>query len=228
MDIMTERSDKNTALARPGLPDRCWSIAIRVSLGAVGDSMPGALEREVVVEGSTQRPLRALFADLAEGRTAALEGLYDALAGDVYGLALWRTASPEDAADVLQEVFIRVAQAGPRLSRIRDPRAYVLRIAHRAAIDVHRRRRRRAEEPLEDVHLVEKNPRASELALDAERVSERLRDLPPEQREIVYLHVFAGCSFAEAARTAGIPTFTAASRYRLALERLRRLLGAKS
>jgi RNA polymerase sigma-70 factor (ECF subfamily) len=190
--------------------------------------MTGAAEREVVVEGPTQRPLRALFADLAEGRAAALEGLYDALAGDVYGLALWRTASPEDAADVLQDVFVRLAQARPKLRRIRDPRAYVLRIAHRASIDVHRRRRRRAEEPLEDVHLVEKDSRASEVALDAERVSRRLRELPPEQREIVYLHLFAGCSFSEAARATGIPTFTAASRYRLALERLRRLLGAKS
>ena len=166
---MNEPGDKNTAFVRPGIPDRCWSIAIRVSLGAVGDSMPGAVEHEVVAEGSTQRPLRTLFADLAEGRAAALEGLYDALAGDVYGLALWRTASPEDAADVLQEVFVRVAQAGPRLSRVRDPRAYVLRIAHRAAIDVHRRRRRRAEEPLEDVHLVEKSSGANELALDAQQ-----------------------------------------------------------
>jgi len=190
--------------------------------------MTGAALREVPAEEPIQRPLRELFADLAEGRAAALEGLYDALSGDVYALALWRTASPEDAADVLQEVFVRVARAGRGLRRIRDPRAFVLRVAHRAAIDVHRRRRRRAEQPLEDVHLVEMDPRAMELALDAAHVSRRLRELPPEQREIVYLHVFAGCSFSEAARATGVPTFTAASRYRLALQRLRRLLGARS
>jgi RNA polymerase sigma-70 factor (ECF subfamily) len=199
-----------------------------LALRGVGDSMIGAAVREVPTREPNQRPLRELFAELAEGRAAALEGLYDALAGDVYGLALWRTGAPEDAADVLQEVFVRLAQAGPKLRRIRDPRAFALRIAHRASIDVHRRRRRRAEAPLEDVHLVEKDSRSGERALDAERLSKRLGELPPEQREIVYLHAFAGCSFSEAARTLGIPTFTAASRYRLALERLRRLLGAKS
>jgi RNA polymerase sigma-70 factor (ECF subfamily) len=190
--------------------------------------MTGAAVRELPTEGSTRPRLGELFDDLAEGRAAALEGLYDALAGEVYGLALWRTGSPDDASDVVQEVFVRLAQAGPKLKRIRDPRAFVLRIAHRASIDVHRRRRRRAEDPLEYAHLVESGPGAGERTFDAEIVSRRLRELPPEQREIVYLHLFAGCSFSEAGRAAGIPTFTAASRYRLALERLRRLLGVKS
>jgi RNA polymerase sigma-70 factor (ECF subfamily) len=185
--------------------------------------MTGAAVRELPTEPS----LDELFEDLAGGDAAALEGLYDALAEEVYGLALWRTGSPDDASDVLQEVFVRLARAGPRLRRIREPRAYVLRVAQRASIDVHRRRRRRAEDPLEDVHLVEGTSGAGERALDADQVSRRLRELPPEQREIVYLHVFAGCSFSEAGRAAGIPTFTAASRYRLALERLRRLLGVK-
>jgi RNA polymerase sigma-70 factor (ECF subfamily) len=169
-----------------------------------------------------------LFAELAGGRATALEGLYDNLSADVYGLALWRTGSREDASDVLQEVFVRLAQSGRRLRRVRDPRAFVFRIAHRAAIDVHRRRRRRAEDPLDNTDLVERDPRAPDVALDAELVSRRLRELPPEQREVVYLHLFAGCTFAEAARALGIPTFTAASRYRLALERLRRLLGVNS
>jgi RNA polymerase sigma-70 factor (ECF subfamily) len=189
--------------------------------------MTGAAVRELPTEGPTRPALGELFDDLAEGRAAALEGLYDALSGEVYGLALWRTASPDDASDVLQEVFVRLAQAGRKLKRVRDPRAYVMRIAHRASIDVHRRRKRRAEDPLENAHLVECVSGTGERALDAGDVSRKLRKLPPEQREIVYLHVFAGCSFSEAGRTAGIPTFTAASRYRLALERLRSLLGVK-
>lgn len=189
--------------------------------------MTGVAVRELPTDEPTRPHLGELFDDLAKGRGAALERLYDALAGEIYGLALWRTGSPDDASDVLQEVFVRLAQAGPKLKRIRNPRGFVLRIAHRASIDVHRRRRRRAEAPLEDAHLVESGSGAGERALDAGHVSRRLRELAPEQREIVYLHVFAGCSFAEAGRAVGIPTFTAASRYRLALERLRRLLGVK-
>ena len=50
---------------------------------------------------------------------------------------------------------------------------------------------------------------------------------PAQQREIVYLHVFDGCSFSEAGRAVGIPTFTAASRYRYALQKLREILEDK-
>jgi DNA-directed RNA polymerase specialized sigma24 family protein len=59
--------------------------------------------------------LGEVFAALADGDASALEPLYDALAEDIHALAPWRTGSPAEAADVLQEVFVRLAQAGPRL-----------------------------------------------------------------------------------------------------------------
>ena len=43
--------------------------------------------------------LLELFAQVAEGRLAALEPLYDELGEEVHGLALWRTGSAADAAD---------------------------------------------------------------------------------------------------------------------------------
>jgi DNA-directed RNA polymerase specialized sigma24 family protein len=52
-----------------------------------------------------------------------------------------------------------------------------------------------------------------------------LLELPHPQREAIWLHLFAGCTFAEVARVAGVPTFTAASRFRLGVARLRRLMG---
>ncbi len=168
--------------------------------------------------------LLELFSDLAEGRIAALEALYDALADDVHGLALWRTGSAADAADVVQEVFVRLAQAGKALRRVRDPRGWVRTMAHRAAVDVHRKRSRRGEEPIESAPFLEAPQVAPEERLDAERVSELLRELPAKQREALYLHVHAGCTFAEVGRATGVPTFTAASRCRLALKKLRGLM----
>jgi DNA-directed RNA polymerase specialized sigma24 family protein len=43
---------------------------------------------------------------------------------------------------------------------------------------------------------------------------------------VLFLHVYADCTFAAIGRILGIPTFTAASRYRRALRRLRQLLEA--
>lgn len=157
---------------------------------------------------------------LAAGDQAAAGELYDRFAGELYGLALWRCGSSADAADVVQTVFVRLLERWRRLAAVRRPRAYLLRMTHRAAIDLLRRRGRRSE-PLREELLA---PVATDPArrLEAERMSRRLAELPPAQREALYLRYFAELSYAEIGRVTGVPTFTAASRCRLALRRLRR------
>jgi len=61
-------------------------------------------------------------------------------------------------------------------------------------------------------------------AIDAARASKLVAQLPPAQRDVVYLRHFADCTFAAIGDITGVPTFTAASRYRLGIERLRRLM----
>ena len=63
--------------------------------------------------------------------------------------------------------------------------------------------------------------------VEARRTSRLLLELPPAQREAIYLRHFAGCSFAEIGRATSVPTFTAASRYRLGIRRLRDRMGVK-
>ena len=62
---------------------------------------------------------------------------------------------------------------------------------------------------------------------EAERVQtvqSVLVGLPAEQQEVVTLKIWGELTFAEIAEVLGIPANTAASRYRLALETLRRRL----
>ena len=161
---------------------------------------------------------------LAAGDLDALGAVYDLAGAELFGLALWRTASRQDAEDVVQEVFVRLTRSGARLAGVRRPRAYLLAMAHRAALDLLRRRRRT--EPVSDALLA---PAAADpaAAADAERVTALLRRLPDAQREAVFLRHFAGLSFAEIGIATGVPVFTAASRYRLGLARLRGFLGVK-
>jgi RNA polymerase sigma-70 factor (ECF subfamily) len=63
-----------------------------------------------------------------------------------------------------------------------------------------------------------------ESAIDVTRA---LAGLPAAQRQAVQLHLIEGFSFREAGRIADVSMFTAASRYRAALTRLRRLLGKR-
>ncbi len=196
-----------------------WVVSGESALAVV--KMAGA---EVLSEQTRPDELKPCFAALAAGSLDALDELYDRCAADIFGLALWRTGCREDAADVVQEVFVRLARTRAELGKVRDPRNYLLGMAHRAAIDVVRKRRRTVE--LDDVLLVGEDVDPAGAA-DASRVSGLLLGLPAEQREAVYLRHFGELSFAEIGSATGVPTFTAASRYRLGIGRLRRLLGVK-
>jgi len=173
------------------------------------------------------RPWLALFAELAAGRPEALGRLYDLACKRLYGLALWRTGSREDAEEVVQEAFVRLATLRGRLGAVRDPRGWLLALTHRLAVDVTRRRRRRRAEPIDDHPDLPAAPADPARGVDAGRAWALLARLSPKQREVVFLHHHEGMSHAEIGRCLGIPAFTAASRYRLGVAALRRLLEAK-
>lgn len=170
---------------------------------------------------------RRIFEALAAGRVTALEELYDAAAARLHDLALWRTGSLEDAADVVQDVFVRVARLGKRLARVRNPRAWLLTVTHRAAVDVTRRAKRRRAQAIETCSFLTAASADSDRALDAERASRLLARLPASQRTVIYLRHFASLTFAEIGHIVGVPKFTAASRYRSGMARLRRLMEGK-
>ena len=189
--------------------------------GMVLTAQAGTATTSLAADGSG---LGRAFAALASGDRGALADVYDQCAGELYGLALWRTRSREDACDVVQEVFLRLAGTRADLRTVRAPRAYLLAMAHRAAVDLMRRRRPAVEatDVLLEAAAVDEPGR-----LDAARASELLARLPAAQREAVYLRHFAELSFAEIARVTGVPLFTAASRYRLGVARLRKRMGVE-
>jgi len=182
-------------------------------------------QSEPLARSAENDVLRRFFVDLAHGRLSALEAIYDACSDELYGLALWRSGSEADAADVVQDVFVRLAALGKRLATIEQPLAYLRKMAHRAALDVHRRRQRRREDSVEECPFLECPASAPDREADARRTSRLLIELPPRQREAIYLREYSGCSFAEIGRATGVPTFTAASRYRLGMKRLRTMMG---
>lgn len=169
--------------------------------------------------------LRGPFDALAAGDSAALEAIWDISSRRLYGLALWRTGCEEDARDVVQEVFVRLASRRGEVSGVETPHLWLLAVAHNAALDAVRRTARRRAEPLESAAHVAAPGADPERAAVASWTSRALAQLPPAQREAVLLHHVAGCSFREIAAITGVPAFTAASRCRLALARLRRLMG---
>jgi RNA polymerase sigma-70 factor (ECF subfamily) len=162
---------------------------------------------------------------LADGDLQGLDTIWRLCADELYGLALWRTGRTADAEDVVQEVFVRLARMPERLAKARKPRSYLLRMAHNSAIDLIKKRRPDDRLEADRPYLVDEPDRDGKLA--AEQACRLLTRLPQQQREAVYLRHFAELSFREIGIVCGVPTFTAASRYRLAMRRLRNLLGVE-
>jgi RNA polymerase sigma-70 factor, ECF subfamily len=159
----------------------------------------------------------------------AFERLYDEHAQALFAFLLNLTRDEDDTRDVLQEVFIKLARQPELLRGVRDERAFLLRLAHNAAIDLMRRRGTR------DKHheafgadAEARSPFASaddpdEAAFRAE-LSAALGELPPEQRAVVHLKLWEGLTFEQIAAALSIPLNTAASRYRYGLDKLRERL----
>ncbi|MFV2074264.1 MAG: RNA polymerase sigma factor, partial [Thermoanaerobaculales bacterium] len=167
--------------------------------------------------------LRALSHELTTDRRRALEAIWDLLADDLYSFALWRSGHIDEAKDAVQDVFVRLARSPDCLTRVRNPRTYLMRMVHNAAVDIMKKNGRT--EPLDEgVQFAVVDLDAAE-ALDAAKAATLLFRLSPPQREAVCLRHFAEMSFREIAAACSIPVFTAASRYRLGIKKLRALLG---
>jgi len=185
---------------------------------------PKAAEQERAAEPERWRQL---FDELAAGSVAALGPLYDLAARRLFGLALWHTGSVEDAGEIVQEAFVRLAEQRRKLAAVQNPRAWLLTVTHRIAIDAVRRRGRRRADPIGEHPFLEAPTEDPTRALDADVASRALAMLPAPQRDAVYLRHFEACTFAEVGRITGVPTFTAASRYRLGIAKLRRIMGGQ-
>lgn len=121
-----------------------------------------------------------------------------------------------DAEDCFQETFMAALRAYPRLRAGSDLRAWVMTIAHRKALDVHRSRRRRPE----PVGSVPDRPGRPQDDGDP-GVWRRVRALPPRQREAVVLRFVGDLPYQEVARAMGTTDAAARQNVRLALRRLR-------
>jgi RNA polymerase sigma-70 factor (ECF subfamily) len=153
-----------------------------------------------------------------------LTRLYDEHAQPLYAFLLNFTRDESDTRDVLQEIFVKLARHPDLLDGIRDERAFLLRLAHNAAIDLIRRRSARARNT-ENLAAETISPLAPVTDPDEQTFRDELAgalaDIPADQRAVVHLKLWEGLTFEEIAAALEIPLNTAASRYRYGLDKLR-------
>jgi RNA polymerase sigma-70 factor (ECF subfamily) len=157
-------------------------------------------------------------------RATEIERLYDEHAQPLFAFLLNFTRDEADTRDLLQEIFVKLAREPKLLDGVREERAFLIRLAHNAAIDLIRRRgtRERTKENFAaetiPIYAPTNNP---DEKVFREELAVALGELPVEQRAVVHLKLWEGLTFEEIAAALEIPPNTAASRYRYGLDKLR-------
>jgi RNA polymerase sigma factor (sigma-70 family) len=130
-----------------------------------------------------------------------------------------------DAEDCFQETFIAALRAYPRLRADSNLKAWVLTIAHRKALDIHRGRARRALPVAEIVEVADRDGRGSSPAPERdETLWEAVHDLPARQRSAILLRYVADLPHRQIATTIGCSEEAARRSLHEGLNKLRKVV----
>ena len=178
-----------------------------------------------------------LVSKYVKGQEHALECLIlrhsDGLLRKIYGKVLDEDLAQDLHQDVWMK-FIRVAKAGDYKEKGKFS-AFIHRMASNMIIDHFRREKRNPELSMERcsdgvLGMSDEGLNAEEITLKAqwhEDVKAAMEHLNEEQREVVFLRIYAGLSFKDIADETGVGINTALGRYRYALNNMRKILGVE-
>ena len=166
-------------------------------------------------QSADERPLRP---------DAFIRQAMGAWGGSVWRLALAQTGSKEDAEDVYQNVFLRLAQSATEFSSQEHLKAWLLRVAVNRCHDVARLRSRRPAVPLDSMPFEPSD--AGPLSPDEVRALwEAVGELPESMRVVIHLYYQEGYSGKEIAGLLGLEPSTVRTRLQRARAQLKISLG---
>jgi RNA polymerase sigma-70 factor, ECF subfamily len=174
-------------------------------------------------------PARWIAAIAIKQDRAAFAALFEFYAPRIKTMLMRAGASAEVSEDVAQETLLVVWRKATSFDPARaSAAAWIYTIARNLRIDRLRRDQRAKMFALMETSDAEE-PERPDGSLDmlesGERVQAALRELPEEQVRVVRLSFFEGRAHGEIARLLELPLGTVKSRLRLAMGRLRHLLG---
>ncbi len=160
-----------------------------------------------------------LMASVARGDERALSTLVERYAGRMHAHLVRMTGHEEDAEDLLQETWLRVARAARGFEQGRAVRPWLFGIASNLARDLYRRRAVRTR--LAGTVRSECEPAAFRPP-ESSTLRDRVARLPDRLREVLWLRYYEDLSEAEMAEALGIPRGTVKSRLHGAIRELKR------
>jgi len=184
-----------------------------------------------IVKRKMTQELDQVLMDAAAGRPDGVEACLQHFTGPVWSLARRYLNNDADAEDATQEIFVDLWKSMARFDPERgSAMTFVMTLARRRLIDRHRKRSRApAAQSLADTAEPVSPLSSDSLEIEDEvgRVSSALRELRPNQREVLELSLVHGRSHQQISETTGMALGTVKSHARRGLMRVRELLGVK-
>ena len=157
----------------------------------------------------------------------AFEEVVRRYSGLVWRVAQSRLANEQAAKDVSQDVFLALANQASKVAQHPSVSAWLYRVALNKSCDFFRNEKKvhrlKAVLPKPEESMSEKSPERELLA----EVDLEMEKLKPRERELLLLKYCEGFKYAEIRRKVGGTEESLRSQTRRALERLRKLLGAR-
>jgi RNA polymerase sigma factor (sigma-70 family) len=146
---------------------------------------------------------------------------------DTHREDVWRflvsSVGRTDAEDCFQETFIAALRAYPRLRADSNLKAWVLTIAHRKALDTHRRNSREAL-PVAEIAEIPDGRGSFPAARSDETLWEAVHELPARQRSAILLRYVADLSHRDIATAIGCSEEAARRSLHEGLNKLRKVI----
>jgi RNA polymerase sigma factor (sigma-70 family) len=174
----------------------------------------------------------AILKRIAEGDPSAVQECLKTYGGLVWSLARRMLRNSEEAEDAVQEIFVDIWRNADRFDETKaSETTFIAMLTRRRLIDrIRFSQRRLSPDSLDDV-LLEPFTRADksmETCVEAEEAAEAMRNLRPEQQQVLRLSIVEGMSHKEIATATGMPLGTVKTHARRGLLQVRELMGLNS
>lgn len=171
----------------------------------------------------------AILHRIAEGDQNAVQACLKTYGGLVWSLARRMLRNSDDAEDAVQEIFVDIWKNAGRFDPSQSSETtFIAMIARRRLIDrIRFSQRRISADPLDDV-LIEPSDGSEknmQTVVEAREAFRALKELRPEQRQVLQLSIIHGLSHQEIADATGMPLGTVKTHARRGLLQAREILG---
>lgn len=172
---------------------------------------------------------QSILQRVADGDRTAVQDCLNTYGGLVWSIARRLLRNSDEAEDAVQEIFVDIWKNAGRFDESRSSETtYIAMIARRRLIDkIRYSTRRLSPESLDDV-LLEPFTRADkemQMSVEAREAAKALRQLRPEQQQVLRLSIVQGMSHQEIAEATGMPLGTVKTHARRGILQVRESLG---